>query len=125
MFEPLAASSTSHHCPYVAFVGPIHPSSSSSGGSVQDSVPSYHNHWNGASAPSEVSASYGYPGMEVHYHSWEHQSSPFSSSSSRRGGGGGGVDQPSIQSMNHRQGRHIPNLSSWGEFMQYLPGGRR
>ncbi|KAB5529262.1 hypothetical protein DKX38_019343 [Salix brachista] len=46
-----AVSSATHPCPYIAYVGPIHPSSSNSSGSVSD-VFSFNSHWNGPSVPS-------------------------------------------------------------------------
>ncbi|XP_051144869.1 E3 ubiquitin-protein ligase RFI2 [Andrographis paniculata] len=73
--EHVPVSSTSHPCPYVAYFGPIHPSSSASSVSVSDGS-NFNTHWSGPSVPSEVSNSYAFPSVDAHYHSW-YQSSPF------------------------------------------------
>ncbi|XP_057960692.1 E3 ubiquitin-protein ligase RFI2 isoform X1 [Malania oleifera] len=93
--EHTAVSSATHPCPYIAYFGPIHPSSSNSSGSVPDGS-NFNNHWNGPSVPSDMPASYAFPTMDLHYHNWEHHSSPFSTTS---GGRIGGADQPSIPSV--------------------------
>ncbi|XP_028780915.1 E3 ubiquitin-protein ligase RFI2 isoform X2 [Neltuma alba] len=48
--EHTAVSSASHPCPYIAYFGPVHPSSSNSGGTVSEA--SNYNHWNGSSLPT-------------------------------------------------------------------------
>ncbi|GFY90543.1 hypothetical protein Acr_07g0007400 [Actinidia rufa] len=40
--EHTALSSATHPCPYIAYLGPIHPSSSNSGGSVSDGLGEHH-----------------------------------------------------------------------------------
>ncbi|CAL5339552.1 hypothetical protein CsSME_00023314 [Camellia sinensis var. sinensis] len=110
--EQTAVSSATHPCPYIAYLGPIHPSSSNSGGSVSDGS-HFNNHWNGPAVPSELPASYAFPAMDVQYHSWEHHSSPFPTSSSRVGG----VDQPSIPSVTHRAARPNSDIPRSGSFM--------
>ncbi|GFZ07078.1 RING/U-box superfamily protein [Actinidia rufa] len=110
--EHTGVSSASHPCPYIAYVGPIHPPSSNSSGSVSDGS-SFNNHWNGPSVPSEMHSSYAFPAMDVHYHSWEHHSSPFPTSSSRVGG----ADQSSIPSVTQRPPRPTSDIPRSGSFM--------
>ncbi|KAF1860803.1 hypothetical protein Lal_00000216 [Lupinus albus] len=88
--EQTAVSSSSHPCPYVAYFGPIHPSSSNSGGTVSEA--SNFNHWNGSSVPSEMPTSYTFPAVYLNYHIWEHHSPPFSTASSHLVA----ADQPSV-----------------------------
>ena len=95
-----AVSSATHPCPYIAYVGPIHPSSSNSSGSVSD-VSSFNSHWNGPSVPSEIPSSYAFPSMDIHYHSWEHHSPPFSTTGNRIGN----ADQPSAPPVAQRSAR--------------------
>ncbi|KAK4427633.1 E3 ubiquitin-protein ligase RFI2 [Sesamum alatum] len=101
--EHTPVSSTTHPCPYIAYFGPIHPSSSTSSGNVSDGS-SFNNHWSGLSVPSEVPSSYSFPSMDVHYHSWEH-SSPFAASSRF-----GSTDQPSIPSVTQRAARNSSDI---------------
>ncbi|OMP03296.1 Sterol-regulatory element binding proteins intramembrane protease [Corchorus olitorius] len=111
--EHSAVSSATHPCPYVAYFGPtIHPSSSNSSGSVPDSS-NFNGHWNGPSVPSEIPTSYAIPAMDLHYHSWEHHSPPFSTSSSRMGSS----DQPSIPPVNQRSTRSSSDMARSGSFM--------
>ncbi|KAL1549774.1 E3 ubiquitin-protein ligase RFI2-like isoform X1 [Salvia divinorum] len=46
-------SSTTHPCPYIAYFGTIHTSSSTSSGNVSDGS-NFSNHWSGLPAPSEI-----------------------------------------------------------------------
>ncbi|KAL2254153.1 UNVERIFIED_CONTAM: hypothetical protein Sindi_0210000 [Sesamum indicum] len=101
--EHTPVSSTTHPCPYIAYFGPVHPSSSTSNGNVSDGS-SFNNHWSGLSVPSEVPSSYSFPSMDVHYHSWEH-SSPFAASSRF-----GSTDQPSIPSVTQRTARNSSDI---------------
>ncbi|XP_027159263.1 E3 ubiquitin-protein ligase RFI2 isoform X1 [Coffea eugenioides] len=110
--EHTAISSASHPCPYIAYFGPVHPSSSNSNASVSDGS-NFNNHWNGASVPNEIPASYAFPGMDVHYHSWDHHSSPFPTTSSRIGG----ADQPSIPSAAQRAARTNSDVPRSGSFV--------
>ncbi|KAG5549115.1 hypothetical protein RHGRI_014478 [Rhododendron griersonianum] len=110
--EHAGVSSTAHHCPYVAYLGPIHPSSSNSSGSVSDGS-SFNSQWNGPSVPSEMPPSYGFPSMDVNYHSWDHHSSPFPPLSSRVGG----ADQPSVPSVTHRPARPNSEVQRSGSFI--------
>ncbi|KAJ6883433.1 E3 ubiquitin-protein ligase RFI2-like [Populus alba x Populus x berolinensis] len=100
-----AVSSASHPCPYIAYFGPIHPSSSNSSGSVSD-VSSFNSHWNGPSVPSEIPSSYAFPAMDIHYHSWEHHSPPFSTTGNRMGN----ADQPSVPPVTQRSARTSSDL---------------
>ncbi|PKI74025.1 hypothetical protein CRG98_005503 [Punica granatum] len=110
--EHSAVSSTAHPCPYIAYFGPIPPSSSTSNGSISDAS-SLNNHWNGPSVQSEVPGSYAFPAVDLHYHSWEHQSPPFSTSRSRPGGS----DPPSIAPTAQRSARTNPDLPRSGTFV--------
>ncbi|KAL4325392.1 hypothetical protein GQ457_11G010580 [Hibiscus cannabinus] len=107
------SSSATHPCPYIAYFGPtIHPSSSNSSGSVSDSS-SFNGHWNGPSVPSEIPTSYAFPAMDLHYHSWEHHSPPFSISTHRIGSS----DQPSIPPVSQRPARNGLDMARPGSFM--------
>ncbi|XP_059652391.1 E3 ubiquitin-protein ligase RFI2 [Cornus florida] len=110
--EHTALSSATHPCPYVAYFGPIPPSSSNSGGSVSDGS-TFTNHWNSPAVPSEIPTSYAFPAMDVHYHSWEHHSSPFPTTSSRIGG----ADQPPVPSMTQRAARANSDVPRSGSFV--------
>ncbi|GKV18514.1 hypothetical protein SLEP1_g28881 [Rubroshorea leprosula] len=110
--EHSAVSSASHPCPYIAYFGPIHPSTSNSSGSVQDSS-NFNGHWNGPSVPSEIPTSYAVPAMDLHYHSWEHRSTPFSTSSSRIGN----ADQPAMPAVGQRSTRTSSDILRSGAFM--------
>uniref|UniRef100_A0A803Q082 RING-type domain-containing protein n=1 Tax=Cannabis sativa TaxID=3483 RepID=A0A803Q082_CANSA len=98
--EHTAVSSATHPCPYITYFGPVHPSSSNSSGSISDGS-SFNNHWHGTSAPSDLPASYAFPAMDLHYHSWEHHSPQFSTTGSRISG----ADQPSIPPVGQRPAR--------------------
>lgn len=113
--EHTAVSSASHPCPYVAYFGPVHPSSSNSSGTVSEAS-NYSNHWNGPSLPSEMPTSYAFPAMDLHYHGWEHHSSPFPTTSSRVATG----DQPSLSTVNQRPGRGGSDVPRSGSFMHPL-----
>ncbi|XP_038993979.1 E3 ubiquitin-protein ligase RFI2-like isoform X2 [Hibiscus syriacus] len=107
------SASAAHPCPYVAYFGPtIHPSSSNSSGNVPDSS-SFNGHWNGPSVPREIPTSYAFPAMDLHYHSWEHHSPPFSTSSSRIGNS----DQPSNLPISQRSTRSSSDMPRPGSFM--------
>ncbi|KAF2307269.1 hypothetical protein GH714_025969 [Hevea brasiliensis] len=107
-----AVSSATHPCPYIAYFGPIHPSSSNSNASVSDSS-NFNNHWNGSSVPSDIPSSYAFSAMDLHYHGWEHHSPAFSTTSSRIGN----PDQPSIPPVTQRPARSSSDLSRSGSFM--------
>ncbi|XP_073277997.1 E3 ubiquitin-protein ligase RFI2-like isoform X2 [Primulina huaijiensis] len=95
-------SSSAHPCPYIAYFGPIHPSSASNG-SVSDGS-SFNHHWSGHSVPSEVPSSYAFPSMDSRFQSWDHFS-PFGASSRI-----GAADQPSIPTVNLRAARHTSDV---------------
>ncbi|KAL1546211.1 E3 ubiquitin-protein ligase IPI1-like isoform X1 [Salvia divinorum] len=93
-------SSTTHPCPYIAYIEPIHPSFSTSSGNIPDGS-SFSNHWSGLStAPSEAPNSYAFPSMDGHYHhNWDHPSH-FAASNRI-----GSADQPPIPSVTQRTAR--------------------
>ncbi|KAL2345662.1 hypothetical protein Fmac_006947 [Flemingia macrophylla] len=109
--EHTAVSSGSHPCPYIAYFGPIHPSTSNSGGSVSEA--SNFNHWNGPPVPGDVPTSYTFPAVDLHYHSWEHNSSHLSSASSRLGT----ADQTSVSPGSQRPPRGGSEVPRSGSFM--------
>ncbi|RAL52640.1 hypothetical protein DM860_007408 [Cuscuta australis] len=100
--EQTAVSSSNHPCPYIAYVG-IHPTPSSSSGSISEG-PNFNNHWNSSGLPNEIPTTFAFPGVDVHYpHGWgEHHPSTFQTSSSRIGSA---EQQPSIPSVSHRAAR--------------------
>ncbi|XP_052193557.1 E3 ubiquitin-protein ligase RFI2-like [Diospyros lotus] len=116
--EQTAVSSASHPCPYIPYFGPIHPSSSNSGGSVSDGT-SFNNYWNGPSVPREIPDSYTFPAMDVHYPSWDHHSSLFSTSTSTSTSTSRavGADQLSVVSVTQRAARPNLDIPSPGSFM--------
>ncbi|GMP40162.1 hypothetical protein CsSME_00010717 [Camellia sinensis var. sinensis] len=57
-------------------------------------------------------ASYPFPAVDVHYHSWQHHSSPFPTSSSHVGG-----DQSLIPSVTQRAARPNSDIPRSGSFM--------
>ncbi|KAM7481614.1 hypothetical protein LguiB_006197 [Lonicera macranthoides] len=96
--EQTAVSSASHPCPYIAYLRPIHPSSSNSSESVSSDGSSFNNHWsNSQSTLSEIPpTSYAFPTMDVHYQSRDHHHSfAFPMTSSQISGS----DQPLIPYM--------------------------
>ncbi|RDX75040.1 E3 ubiquitin-protein ligase RFI2 [Mucuna pruriens] len=109
--EHTAVSSASHACPYIAYFGPIHPSTSNSGGTVSEA--SNFNHWNGPPVPGDMPTSYTFPAVDLHYHSWEHNSSHFSSASSRLGT----TDQTSVSPSSQRPARGGSEVPRSGSFM--------
>ncbi|KAF6142445.1 hypothetical protein GIB67_039409 [Kingdonia uniflora] len=60
----VAPSAGTHSCPYFAYFQPLQPSSSNSSESV-----SY----------GDISTSHTFTAVDLHYHSWDHHSAPFSS----------------------------------------------
>ncbi|KAL2993987.1 hypothetical protein AAZX31_10G142400 [Glycine max] len=117
--EHTAVSSASHPCPYIAYFGPIHPSSSNSGGTVSEA--SNFNHWNGSSVPSDMPTSYTFPAVDLHYRSWEHHSPPFSTASSRLVA----ADQPSVSPGSQRPARGGSDVPRSGSFMHPFLVGHR
>ncbi|XP_010259580.1 PREDICTED: uncharacterized protein LOC104598959 [Nelumbo nucifera] len=98
--EHTAASSAAHSCPYVAYFQPLQPSASSSNEGMAEG-PNFSHHWNSLSGPSDISTSHGFPGLDLHYHSWDHHSPPFSPTGSRIAG----ADQATIPSSTLRSTR--------------------
>ncbi|KAL1341503.1 E3 ubiquitin-protein ligase IPI1 [Arachis hypogaea] len=109
-------NSVNHPCPYVAYFGAIHPSSSNSGGNVSEI--STFSHWNGSSVHSDMPTSYTYPTLDLHYHSWEQHSPPFSTYSSRLVAGDRRSISPRTQRPS-RGGSEVPRSSSY----MHPPGG--
>ncbi|KAI9099008.1 hypothetical protein K1719_024775 [Acacia pycnantha] len=105
-------ASAGYHCPYIAYIGPIHPSSSNSGGTVSEAS-NFTNPWNGPSLPNDMPASYTFPAVDVHYHNWEHHSAPFSTASNRLSA----ADQPSISPASQRPVRGGLEIPRSGSFM--------
>lgn len=118
--EHAAVSSATHPCPYIAYVGPIHPSSSNSSGNVSDSS-SFSTHWSGPPSATEMRSSYAFPTMDIHYHSWEHHFPPFSTSNGRVGP----VDQPSVPPVLQRSARATLDMPRTGSFMHPFVAGHR
>lgn len=118
--EHTAVSSASHPCPYIAYFGPIHPSSSNSAGTVTEAS-NFNNPWNGPSFPNDIPASYTFPAVDLHYHSWEHHSTPFSTAGSHVGA----ADQPSISPASQRPARGGLDIPRSGSFMHPFLVGHR
>lgn len=116
--EHTAVSSATYPCPYIAYIGPVHPPSTSSG-SVSDGS-NFSNHWSGPSAQSDIPGSYAFPAMNVHHQNWEHHSSSLGNGSHI-----GGADQPSIPSMTQRSLRPSSDIPRPGSFMHPLVVGHR
>lgn len=110
--EHAGVSSSTHHCPYIAYLGPIHPSSSNSSGSLSDGS-SFNSHWNGPSGPSEMPTSYAFPSMDVNYHSWDHHNSPIPTLSGRVAS----AELPSVPSVTHRTARPNSEVQRSGSFI--------
>ncbi|KAK7284383.1 hypothetical protein RJT34_19128 [Clitoria ternatea] len=109
--EHTPVSSASHPCPYIAYFGPVHPSTSNSGGSVSEA--SNYNHWNGPPpVPSDMPTSYTFPAMDLHYHGWEHHPSHFSSASGRLGTADQNSASPGSQ-RSARGGSEVPRSGSY------------
>lgn len=112
--ENTAVSSTTHPCPYIAYFGPIHPSSSTSSGTIPDGS-NFNNQWSAQSVQGEIPSSYAFPAMDVHYNSWEHHASPFATSSRI-----GGADQSLVPSVTQRTARTSSEIPRPGSFMHPL-----
>ncbi|KMT14228.1 hypothetical protein BVRB_4g075870 [Beta vulgaris subsp. vulgaris] len=122
--EHTAVSSSTHQCPYVAYYGPVHSSSSNSVGSVSDGS-NFSNRWGGPSGPSEIPSSYTFAAMDPHYHGWEHHSVSFSANGNRLGGS----DQPPVPYLTPRSSRVNSDLPRLGSFVHpfvisHSSGGR-
>jgi len=118
--EHTAVPSSAHPCPYVAYYGPIHSSSSNTIENVSDNS-NFSNHWAGPSGSSEIPGSYAFAAMDPHYHSWEHHSLPVSAT----GGRIGGSDQPSGPSMTQRSSRSHPDIPRPGSFVHPFIASQR
>lgn len=116
--EHTAVSSMAHPCPYIAYFGPIHPSSTSSG-TISDGS-NFNNQWSAHSVPGEIPSSYAFPTMDVNYHSWEHHTSPFATSSRIAG-----ADQSLMPSVTQRTARTSSDIPRPGSVMHPLFVGHR
>ncbi|KAG2694751.1 hypothetical protein I3843_08G157000 [Carya illinoinensis] len=114
--EHTTVSSATHPCPYIAYFGPIHPSSSNSNGTVTEAS-NLNNLW-GPSIPSEIQTSYAFPAMDLPYHSWDHHSSPFPSTNNRIAAS----DQPSILPVTQRSARTSSDMQRPGFMHPFLVG---
>ncbi|KAJ6800975.1 uncharacterized protein M6B38_201430 [Iris pallida] len=81
-----ATSSTSHQCPYLAYMPPLQPSSSNHPISAEshNDGPTYHHHWSRTARQTDVQTPHVLPAVDLPYHNWEHSpiySQPSSSSS--------------------------------------------
>ncbi|XP_016737757.1 uncharacterized protein [Gossypium hirsutum] len=113
------SSSATHPCQYIVYFGPtIHPSFSNSSGNISDSS-RFTGHWNGPSMPSEIPSSDAFPAMNLHYQSWEHHSTPFSTSDRQIDGS----SQPSIPPVSQRSARNSSDMPSPGTFMHPFVAG--
>ncbi|KAG9159247.1 hypothetical protein Leryth_023119 [Lithospermum erythrorhizon] len=110
--EHTSVSSSGHPCPYIAYIGPIHPSSSNASRSISDSS-NFSSHWNGPSIMNEAPSSYTFPGVDVHHHSWEQHFSPFIAGNRRVVG----PDLPSISSVNQLSARTTTEIPGSGSFV--------
>ncbi|KAH7678701.1 Zinc finger RING/FYVE/PHD-type protein [Dioscorea alata] len=76
LMEHPATSSTAHVCPYVAYLHPLQPSSSSNphipSESSIDGPPAYHQPWARVPAPANVQNQHALSANELHYRGWEH-----------------------------------------------------
>ncbi|GAB2277445.1 hypothetical protein Dimus_012151 [Dionaea muscipula] len=105
-------SSAAHPCPYFAYYGPIHSSSSASGGSVSDGS-TFINPWSGPSGSSEMPTSYGFPATLDPYHNWEHHPSSFSTTGVRNSN----AEQPSVPSAAQRSLRPSSDVPRSGSYV--------
>lgn len=72
-----SSAAATQPCPYVAYLRPIQPSTSSSLASASDGATSFNTSWNGPLVPDEMPNSYTFPAVDLHYHpqGWDHHSS--------------------------------------------------
>ncbi|KAL9233317.1 hypothetical protein vseg_008335 [Gypsophila vaccaria] len=110
--EHTAVSSSAHQCPYVAYYGPLHSSSSNSVTSVSDGL-NFSNRWSSPSGPNELQTSYAFAAMEPHLQGWEHHSMTFSATGSRSGVS----DQSSAPPVNQRSSRANADLQRSGSYV--------
>ncbi|CAL0311214.1 unnamed protein product [Lupinus luteus] len=107
--EHTALSSGSHPCPYIAYIGPIHPSTSNPGATVSET--SNFNHWSGPPVPGDMLTSYIFPAPDHHYRTWEYH---FSSATSHLGAPS---DQPSVSPVTQRPARGGSEVPRSGSLM--------
>ncbi|KAK9735469.1 hypothetical protein RND81_04G207400 [Saponaria officinalis] len=110
--EHTAVSSSTHQCPYIAYYGPLHSSSSNSVTSVSDGL-NFSNRWSSPSGSNELQTSYAFAAMEPHLQGWEHHSMTFSAPGSRSGVS----DQSSAPPVSQRSSRTNADLARSGSFV--------
>ncbi|XP_057550767.1 E3 ubiquitin-protein ligase IPI1-like isoform X2 [Amaranthus tricolor] len=110
--EHTAVSSSTHQCPYMAYYGPVHSSSSNSVGSVSDGS-NFSNRWGAPSGPSEMPTSYTFGATDPHHHGWEHHNLRFLANGSRLSAS----DQPSTPSLTTRSSRVNSDVQRSGLFV--------
>jgi len=110
--EHTTVPSSTRPCPYVAYYGPIHSSTSSPVGNVPDGS-NFSSHWGVPSGSSETPTYYSVTAMDPHYHNWERHSLPFLASASRLGG----PDQPSAPPATHGSSRANSDSPRSGSFI--------
>ncbi|KAJ6852654.1 uncharacterized protein M6B38_253875 [Iris pallida] len=84
-----ATSSTSHQCPYLAFMPPLQSSSSSNHPIPAESHndgPTFHHHWSHTPRQTDVQTPHVLPAVDLHYHNWEHRSPIYSQASNHSSG---------------------------------------
>uniref|UniRef100_A0A1D1XRC5 E3 ubiquitin-protein ligase RFWD3 n=1 Tax=Anthurium amnicola TaxID=1678845 RepID=A0A1D1XRC5_9ARAE len=93
------APSSAHSCPYVAYYHPLRPSPSSSQPSTDSLIdgPTFHHQWSSMAGPADIH-SHSFPSIDIHYHSWEPHSPPYSNPNSRISG----TEQASVPSATMR-----------------------
>uniref|UniRef100_A0A1D1XED7 RING-H2 finger protein ATL5 n=1 Tax=Anthurium amnicola TaxID=1678845 RepID=A0A1D1XED7_9ARAE len=103
VFTVPPATWLAHPCPYLPYLHPVRPSSSSqvSTDSGTDG-PTVHHHWSNRYGPIEIQTSHAFPATDIHYHSQEPHPPAHSHLSSRVSG----ADQFSVPSATVRSTRH-------------------
>lgn len=110
--EHTAVSSSTHQCPYMAYYGLVHSSSSNSIGSVSDGS-NFSNRWGAPSGPCEMPTSYTFGAMNPQHLDWEHYNSRFLANGSHLSAS----DQPSTSSLTTRSFRVNSDVPRSGLFV--------
>ncbi|KAG9150661.1 hypothetical protein Leryth_008126 [Lithospermum erythrorhizon] len=108
--EQTSVSSTGHPCPYIAYLGPIHPGYSNANRIMSDSF-NFSRHWNGQSIMNEAPSSY--TGVDVHRSSRENRFYPFPAGNS----GVWSADIPYTPSVNQRSAGTTTEIPRSGSFV--------
>ncbi|CAN6340678.1 unnamed protein product [Urochloa humidicola] len=80
-----AAPGTTHPCPYVAYLHPLPPLTSSSSSHVPERTmdrPAYHDHWNPLAGPSDVRPMQTVQPADFHHNHWAHMPHSYAQPSS-------------------------------------------